>query len=159
MPEPDKDLIRTVFVQLMEHIRKQDDLIHSWTKYYLSIQAALAVALSFLMKLGPGDGILVNTGSVFIPLLGIVTSIRLTNIILRESMWQGRYIAQIRRLPELPETYREDWAPANPDPKRRGYVAHQFWWLRNTLVVGWAVWGFVSVYRAVFGPGVMLPRF
>jgi hypothetical protein len=45
----DKDLVRDVFDQLSQQIRKQDDLVHSWTKYYLTIQAALAVALSFLI--------------------------------------------------------------------------------------------------------------
>lgn len=150
-PGPDEQLIRTVFEQLMEHVRKQDELVHSWTKYYLSVQAALAVALSFLIKLGPAEGILINTGTVFIPLLGAVTTICLTNIILREQMWQGRYVAQIRKLPRMPETYREEWAPAEPDPQRRGYIGQQFWWLRNVLVAAWIAWGGLSLYRAIVG--------
>jgi hypothetical protein len=150
LPNPDKELALSAFEQLMEHVRKQDDLIHSWTKYYLSVQAALAVALSFLIKLQPAKGILVSTGSVFIPLLGIVTSICLTNIILREQFWQGRYIAQIRKLPLIPEIYRGEWAPDEPDPELRGYIGKQFCWLRNSLVAGWVIWALVSVYAAIW---------
>ena len=39
-----------VFVQLMEHIRQQDNLIYNWTKHYLLIQTSLAVALGFFLK-------------------------------------------------------------------------------------------------------------
>lgn len=149
--DSDKDTVRAVYDQLMEHVRKQDDLIHSWTKYHLSIQAGLAVALSFLMKLGPAEGIFGNAGGVFVPLLGIATSFCITNIILREQMWQGRYIAQIRKLPQMPETYREAWAPSEPDPEKRSYIGDQFWRLRNALIVGWAIWALLSLYRLIVG--------
>jgi hypothetical protein len=150
VPCPDKDLIRVVFEQLMEHARKQEDLVHSWTKYYLSVQAALAVALSFLIKLGPAEGILINVGSVFIPFLGIVTSICLTNIILRELFWQGRYIAQIRNLPLKYEIYRSEWVPSEPDPDSHSYIGKQFCWLRFFLIAGWVIWIFVLLYRAIW---------
>lgn len=152
-PYPGNSLIQSVFEQLMENIRKQDELVLSWTKYYLSIQAALAVALSFLIKLRSEDGILVNTGSLFIPFLGVVTSICLTNIILREKKWQGRYVMQIRRLPQVPETYRKEWGLDDPDSGHRGYIGQQFCWLRNVLVAGWVAWSLVALYRAICGVG------
>ncbi len=148
---PSIDLVRPVYDQLMQHVRKQDDLIHSWTKYYLSIQAALAIALAFLIRLAPTDGVLVNAGGVFIPFLGVVTSICLTNIILREQFWQGRYIVQIRNLPLIPETYSKEWVPSEPNPTKRGYIGEQFWSLRKILITGWVIWGFLSLYRALWG--------
>jgi hypothetical protein len=79
-----------------------------------------------------------------------VTSICLTNIILRELFWQGRLIAQIRKPPLIPETYRAEWAPEEPDPQVRGYVGVQFSRLRNVLILGWALWILVSVGSAVW---------
>lgn len=147
-PGPDEGLIRPALEQLMELVRKQDDLIHVWTKHYLAVQAGLAVGLSFLIKLGPAEGILVNTGNVFIPFLGAATSICFTNIILREQQWQGRYIAQIRKLPLMSEKiYRGEWVPDEPDPRGRSYIGQQFCWLRNILVAGWAIWGLLSLCR------------
>jgi hypothetical protein len=149
VPGSDTDLVRPIFEQLMEHVRKQDDLIHSWTKYYLSVQAALAVALSFLIKLGSAEDILVNTGSVFIPFLGIVTSICLTNIILREHFWQGRYITQIIELRLKPEAYRAKWVPKELDFHHHGYISKQFRLLRYFLITGWAIWSLALLYRAI----------
>ena len=37
----DNDMIRAVYEHLGQRVTKQDDLVHIWTKYYLSIQAAL----------------------------------------------------------------------------------------------------------------------
>ena len=145
----DNELIRTTYEQLMQHVRKQDDLIHSWTKYYLSIQAALAIALSFLIKLENTEKTLVNMGSLLIPFLGIVTSIYLTNIILREQLWQGRYVWQIMALPKIPKTYLESWLRAEPNPNEHGYVGKQFLKLRIALIVGWAVVFLLLIYRAI----------
>ena len=147
--QPDRELVKVTYQQLMEHIRKQDDRAHSWTKFYLSIQAALAVALSFLMTLSSSQDLLVSVGSVFIPFLGIATAVCLTNIICREMMWQGRYISQIRKLTVLPETYRKGWVPEDPGPEKRGYIAQQFWWLRIILIVGWSIWAMISLLDVV----------
>lgn len=151
MDDFDKDMVRAVYEQLMETSRKQDDLVHSWTKFYLTIQAGLAVALSFLVRLDPAHGFVVNAGSMFVPLLGIATSHYLTNIILREQMWQGRYIAQIRRLPQLPETYREPWVSDEPDPEKRSYIGKQFGALRRAVIAGWMAWLVLAVSHAGCG--------
>jgi hypothetical protein len=144
---PDKEVIIAAFSELMGHIRKQDELVHSWTKYYLTIQAGLAIALAFLVRLGPTEGVLINAGSLFIPFLGIITAICLTNIIIREQMWQGRYIAQLTQLPLLPEVYKLEWAPSEPDPHKRGYIANQFHLLRNVIIGGWLIWLIVTIIR------------
>ena len=91
--EPDKELVKAAFEQLMEHIRQQDDLCHSWTKYYLSIQSGLVVAFAVLMKLvQPGqctqapsqaEADWLKAGSLLITLLGILTAWFLTAIIHR----------------------------------------------------------------------------
>ena len=147
--EFDPESVRLVFGQLMEHIRYQDQLIQNWTKYYLSVQAGLAVALGFLLNLNLSEATLVNAGFIFIPFLGIATAYTLTNIINREQMWQGRYIFQVRQLPGLPDSYLQTWVPSEPDSQKRGYVAQQFWYLRNGLIIGWFIWAIVSFFGAI----------
>jgi hypothetical protein len=138
--EPDKELVKAAFEQLMGHIRQQDDLCHSWTKYYLSIQSGLAVAFAVLMKLvqtgqcpqtgqpSQAEALWIKAGSLFIALLGILTAWFLTAIIHREQSWQGRYIVQVRRLPLKLEVYRESWGPpdeSNPEeskPRKPSYI-------------------------------------
>jgi hypothetical protein len=135
-------------------VREQDTLIQNWTKFYLSIQAGLAVALYYLMSRDSSSALELRiVGNLAIPLLGVVTTIAVTNIIVREHFWQGRYVAQIRKLPQMPEVYKREWVPDEPDPAHRGHNAKQFWWLRNALLVGWSVWGTISIYVIIFGSG------
>jgi hypothetical protein len=123
------------FVQIMENIRKQDDLIHSWTKYYLSIQAGLAIALAFILGFtAEKNGFLMKVGSLFLPLLGIVTTVLLTRIIVREHKWQGRYICSLNKIKNLPVIYENAF-----DPEKPGYIAKQFLWIRWFLIAGWIV--------------------
>lgn len=138
------DLIKAAFEQLMQNVRSQDELVHSWTKFYLSIQAALAIALSFLMNPNPSHIALANIGSIVIPLFGIATSICITIIIWREQRWQGRYIMQIRRLKHMPETFRQEWAPSDSDPAKLSYLGKQYLWLLCFVVAGWIVWGIIA---------------
>ena len=157
---PEKELVLTAFKELMGHIRKQDELVHLWTKHYLSIQVALAIALGFLVRVGPTEDLVVNVGNLFIPLLGITTAIRLTNVIIREHMWQGRYIAQIVKLPLMPEIYNTEWGPYEPNPPKRGYIAKQFWALRIVIIFGWILWGAVTAIRMINLPATAdLTRF
>ncbi len=130
------------FVQILEQIRKQDDLIHSWTKYYLSIQAGMAIALAFILRLTTERSILlIRVGSLFIPILGISTTVLLTRIIVREHKWQGRYIRSLNKLKDLPVIYEND-----PDPEQLGYIAKQFLWIRWVLIVGWATVAVISLF-------------
>jgi hypothetical protein len=158
--EPDKELTQAAFEQLMEHIRHQDDLCHSWTKYYLSIQSGLAVAFAVLAKLlsagqpspaaqpSQAEALWSKGGSLFIALLGIATAWCLTLIIRREQFWQGRYVAQIRRLPQMPEVYRELWGPPDePDPKTLGYMGKVYLGLCVVLSVAWVVAGIFAISR------------
>lgn len=144
----DKELIQSAFKQLCEMVRKQDALIQSWTKFYLYIQAGLAVALSFLLQLGPSQNLLAIAGSAIIPVLGIATVFFLTRIIIREYKWQGRYVGQITKLPMVPEVYRREWAPKEPDPDKRGYNAQQIWLLQIVLITGWCILLLVSIGSA-----------
>ncbi|HPA45298.1 MAG TPA: hypothetical protein PK395_05980 [bacterium] len=147
--DPDEKFVLSAFAQLMQEIRDQTNQVHSWTKLYLSIQAALAVALSFLIKLGSNGGFIVNAGnagSIVIPILGIATSWCLTDIILHEMSWQGEFIRQIRKLPKLPAIY-----PVDPDPRGRSYIGKRFCVLRIFLIAGWAIWLSVSVYQIIWG--------
>ncbi|MBA7567672.1 hypothetical protein ES708_09387 [subsurface metagenome] len=139
MNENDKEITENMqeiaFSQLLEQIRKQDDLIHSWTKYYLSIQAGLAVALAFVLKLnGNENDILMKVGLLFFPILGIATAWCLTNIIVREHKWQGSYIKAIRKLNKTPIVYESE-----PDPQEHGFIARQFILLRRILVFVWTI--------------------
>jgi hypothetical protein len=135
------------FTQLLEQIRKQDDLVHSWTKYFLSIQSALAVALAFLINLqSSGDALLVKAGLLLLPVLGIATTWYLTNIIVRETQWQGRYITALRRLKGMPQIWDRD-----PDPNKPGYIAGQFIRLRRVLVAIWIVVLIVLIYSILAG--------
>jgi hypothetical protein len=137
--EYEKNFIIAAFEQLMEHVRRQEELVHSWTKYYLSIQAALAIAISYLISLGPMQGTFVNIGLIFIPFLGITTSICITSIIHREQKWQGRYIMQIGSLHQMPLIYKDDWVPKESEWGGLSYTGVRFKWLRNFLITGWAI--------------------
>jgi len=130
------------FVQILELIIKQDDLIHSWTKYYLSIQAGMAIALAFILRLTTERSILlIRVGSLFIPILGISTTVLLTRIIVREHKWQGRYIRSLNKLKDLPVIYEND-----PDTEQPGYIAKQFLWIRWVLIIGWATVAVISLF-------------
>ncbi len=130
------------FVQILEHIRKQDDLIHSWTKYYLSIQAGLAIALAFILRLTTETSdCLIKVGSLILPFLGIATAFYITRIIVREHKWQGRYICSLNKLRNLPVIYETD-----PDPEKPGYIARQFLQIRWVLIIGWAIVAVISFF-------------
>lgn len=135
------DLIKAVYDKLMDRVAQQDVLILGWTKYYITIQAGLAIALAFLIRLEPKvDSLLIIAGSILIPILGILSVIFMTRIIRREQFWQHRYIAQIGRLPELPKTYRRKWISDNPDSENPGHIGKQFIYFRIAVVVIWALW-------------------
>lgn len=135
------ELLSSAFSQIMEHIRKQDDLVHSWTKFYLSIQAGMAIALAFLLNMTSNEPkIIVKIGLLFIPLLGITSTICLTNIIVREHKWQGRYIQMLKNIPNIPIIY-----DISPDPKEPGYIAKQFLWFRWFLISGWLILAVMSI--------------
>ena len=130
------------FVQILEQIRKQDDLIHSWTKYYLSIQAGMAIALAFILRLTTErSSLLIRVGSLLIPILGISTTVLLTRIIVREHKWQGRFIRSLNKIKDLPVIYEND-----PDPEQPGYIAKQFLWIRWVLIIGWATVAIISLF-------------
>ena len=144
-----QELFSSFFNQLMVQIEKQDDLIHSWTKYYLSIQSALAVALAFLLQqlAGSGSDFVVKAGLLFIPVLGISTTWCFTDVIVREHIWQGHYIRVIRKLQSLPnfqslpQIYDSD-----PTPGRPGYIARRFLFLRVVLISGWSCLMIILIY-------------
>lgn len=155
--EPDSELAKAAFEQLMEHIRHQDDLCHSWTKYYLSIQSGLAVAFAILKKLvstgqsslaaqsGQAEALWSKAGSLFIVILGIATVWCLTFIIWREHFWQGRYAAQIRMLPLMPEVYRESWVPSDTDHMKLGFMGKVYLGLGVVLSLAWIVVGIFAI--------------
>ena len=124
----------TAFTEILTLIRNQDNLIHSWTKYLLSIQAGLGIALAYLLKLGNEKDILVLAGSLLIPILSIATLCYLINIIVREHHWQGKAIKAFRELKDFPMIYDKD---PNPNPKKHGYIARQFIALRIILIIVW----------------------
>jgi len=129
----------------MNTIRNQDELIHSWTRFYLSVQTGLVVAMGFLLNLQAAKNTapLQSMGPVVISILGIALTLVLTNVIVREHHWQGRYIRALRRLPGAPEIYDID-----PDPNRPGYIARQFLGLRWVLIPIWLAVGVFSIGRA-----------
>ncbi len=138
-----EEMRATVFTQLMQQIRKQDDLVHSWTKYFLSIQAGIAAALAFLIQMeAKGSGLLITAGLLLLPCLGITTTVFLTRLIIRDLKWQGRYILALRKLKGVPGIYDFD-----PDPNRRGFQARQFLWLHWILIIGWVLLGLITVER------------
>jgi hypothetical protein len=82
------------------------------------------------------DSWFAKAGLLLIPVLGISTAWCLTDIIVREHVWQGHYIRALRRvqekMEEIPQIYDSD-----PVPNRPGYIARRFLFLRWVLVVGW----------------------
>ena len=149
--QPDKELTQATFEQLMEHIRHQDDLCHSWSKYYLSIQAGLAVAFAVLKRLvsagqpSQADVLWSKGGSLFIVILGIATAWCLTAIIWREHFWQGRYVAQIRTLPLMPEVYRQSWVPSDTDHMKLGFIGKVYLGLAIVLSLAWIGAGIFAI--------------
>ena len=128
-------LVEAAFTEIMSTIRNQDELIHSWTRFYVTIQSGLIVAVGFLFKLGPtATAPLRNIGAILIAGLGIAFAAVLTNIIVREHKWQGHFIRALRRLPGIPEIYEKD-----PTPDKPGYIAKQFLALRWVVIVIWLV--------------------
>jgi hypothetical protein len=137
-----QELLGVVFTQLMEQIQKQDDLLHDWTKYYLSIQSALAVAMTYLLNLtGAGSIFLARAGLLLIPILGISTAWCFTDMIIREHIWQGHYIERLGQLQGLPQIY----GSSDPTDERPGYIARRFRFLKWILLSGWSALAVVIV--------------
>lgn len=138
-PPPNQEMVLAVFSELMNQIRKQEDMVNSWIKYYISIQAGLAFAVAYFVRLNPTEGSLSNVGSLFISFLGIATAVCMTNIIHREQKWEGRYITQVNDLPQLPKVFKNKWVPDPAKPKGKGKIAKQISWLRNFNILGWVI--------------------
>ncbi|GEM_PF-5405254 len=132
---------------LVKLITNQDTVCQGWVNHLITIQAALVVALGFLIR--PIEA----TGEVFLPSmfkylicgLGILSDLTLCAIICRERWWQGQYVQRYQDLDQerkvfLPKDGRD--SREGEEPGWIGRPINVFWkspgWI-GRVIIGFAV--------------------
>src|SRR5712664_2745878 len=82
---------------LIALVINQDQVIQGWVKFLITIESALAVGLGFILKIGMERAEFKQFtpwAIVLIPAFGILASIVLCIIIVRERKWTAWYVQQ-----------------------------------------------------------------
>jgi hypothetical protein len=118
--------------QLMESVRKQDELVHGWTRTLVTVQGGVFAAVGALWTTG-SVGIRVKAVTTAgLAIVGIVAVWTCALAATSDLAWRARYIRYVKVLaPQL-------FADQNPDPEKRGRQATLYVWLGWTLTAFWS---------------------
>ncbi|MBX9916691.1 MAG: hypothetical protein E6Q59_02210 [Nitrosomonas sp.] len=93
-----EEMIREVFIKLMDRIEIQSKLVDSWAKHLITSQSAFVIALGFLLKLDTEYNSLKVVYIVSLAAISVASAYLLKEIIVRQLQWEGEYIKQLRKL-------------------------------------------------------------
>ena len=133
-----------VFQELIESIRKQDDLVHSWTKTLLAVEGGCVAALAYILK---GNGI---TGDlVFITIYGVIVvgavgSWVCCQAIESDLKWQGQLITYVQKIDSTATMYKDVQITIG----KRGKQANLFHFLNYLLMSLWVLFFIFYVYKS-----------
>jgi hypothetical protein len=119
--------------QLMESIRKQDDLVHSWTTTLVTVQGGIVAAVGLLWSAAPAIvGVRLKTAvTCVLALIAIAACWCFVYAAIRDLAWQGRYIKYVKALePSL-------FADVDPKPDKWGWQATLYAGLGTAMTVFW----------------------
>ena len=136
----------TAVQQLMEQIRKQDELIHSWTATLVTTQGGLLTAAGFLWN---ASSIGIHTkglGTLLLGCLAAVVTWTCTDSIRSECLWQGKYISYLKAVPG------NDWiyTDVNPEPKVGGTIARGAERVASTIYGLWTVLAMAALVKVAY---------
>jgi len=123
----------TQLAQLMESIRKQDDLVHSWTTTLVTVQGGIVAAVGLLWSAAPAIvGIRLRTAATCtLAVIAIVACWSFVSAAISDLAWQGRYIKYVKALePAL-------FADVDPKPDKWGWQAKLYAGLGGAMTAFW----------------------
>ncbi len=139
---------------LVDLIINQDQVAQGWVKFLISIEAALAVGLGFVLKIGaekPGllEQRFAPWAMSLIPFFGVVAAIVLCMIIVRERKCQAAYVQKFRQLQgiETPGKLGELF-PTNQDINAQGlgFISSRIMAFTTLIALGWVI-AFIALVR------------
>ena len=122
----------TQLTQLMESVRKQDDLVHSWTTTLVTVEGGIVAAVGLLWGAAPAVvGIRLKAIATFaLAAIAIAACWTFVSAAISDLSWQGRYIKYVKAVePSL-------FADVDPKPESWGRQAKLY------AVLGAAISGF-----------------
>ena len=88
---------------LVNLVINQDHVAQNWIKFLVTVQAGLAFVFAFFIKapeVSPGLSVgVARMIMVCVPLMGLLSSISLTLIVVQERKWQAWYISKFNEIP------------------------------------------------------------
>jgi hypothetical protein len=88
---------------LIDLIINQDQVTQKWVEFLIAIQAGLVVVLGYLLRSSEtrtqGQSSLPHAAFYLIPAIGILTTIAISLIIIRERQWTAWYVDRFNKLP------------------------------------------------------------
>lgn len=152
---------KTAIKQLVSLVINQDNVTQGWVKFIITIETALIVVFYYLIVFSmksdvPNIRWLLNLSLLALPLIGIVTAVALTLIIVRERKWQAWYS---KRAGELPAVI----FPIMPEPDKAkqiiremsvGYISRIVVGLTSVIVLFWIIILLFSFCALICGRGV-----
>jgi hypothetical protein len=134
---------------LVDLIINQDEIAQGWIKHLISIEAALAVGLGFVLKIGgehPGilEARFLPWALSLIPMFGIAAAAILCIIIVRERKSQAAYIVKFNALiGGTPQPAGDSFSifPKNSEIKsmRFGYISRRIMLFVVLVGIFWAI--------------------
>lgn len=144
-----EEMVKEVFIKLMDRIEVQSELVNSWTKHLITTQSALALGLGFLLNLSATHNSEVKIFYViFLAAIAIISARILTNIIIRQLQWEGEYIRQIRKLEDnnVPVIFENTGINIETKPfEGRGFIANQISFFFCIILLAWLSIAFVQI--------------
>lgn len=144
-----EEMVKEVFIKLMDRIEVQSELVNSWTKHLITTQSALALGLGFLLNLSTTHNSEVKIFYViFLAAIAIISARILTNIIIRQLQWEGEYIRQIRKLEDNNVPVIFENTGINIETKSfegRGFIANQISFFFCIILLAWLSIAFVQI--------------
>jgi hypothetical protein len=125
--------IDTQLSQMMESVRKQDELVHGWTRTLVTVQGGLLTAVGVLWA-SSAVGVRVKTATtISLAVVAIVACWTCAFAAVSDLAWQGRYIRYVKTLePTL-------FSDVSPDPEKPGRQAVLYKWLGWAMTAFWAL--------------------
>lgn len=148
---------KTAMKQLVSLVINQDNVTQGWVKFIITIETALIVAFYYLVDLFSKRSVY-HLGWIeyallsILPLLGLVTAIALTSIIVRERKWQAWYARRASKLPTVVFKKIRD-----KDAKRilrsipKGYISCWIIGLAWAIGIFWVIVCILGLYKLKCG--------
>ena len=135
------DIVTTVLEQLMQQVRHEDELIHSWTRTLVTAQGGLLAGAGVLWS-ATGVGIhSKGLGSLLLTILAVAVARACAATIRSECRWQGQYISYVQAIPGNEWLYKAVKVPLDEQgmAKTGGVIASSVTFVERAIYLMWAL--------------------